>query len=973
MVLMFAIGQMWAADETYGNGRVMYLDISNASSICEGGDAGWKCSQNSLSYKIRMWYNDTDNSYDIIDDYCGTRIGESDVYYVTTDNDYVRFVQAWRSAGECGDNYNYSNKVGCADRAVNSNNCIYLKEENKNWWNTWVPGWKTYAPPMSSVALTDNGTATVGGTGKSTDPYLVYVGATIKVAASGEKAVADNDATINYDFKEGETSKQNGESATYEFKASETENTVYTINLDGYTKISTTASEVKAAEALYYKTIALPAEAYVTLDATKTSDINVGETITLTAEAHNTTATNFEFFEGEVSKQSSASASFTYTPTTVGNKTIKVVMTYAEGTKDASLNLVLNTPSVALAIKDGSSSEIYLGETTATLVATPSHVGAGVTPSYVFTDQAETPVTSEAQTETEWTYVPVELGEKTMKVTMTVGGETYTATTIVKVYKHWNIFVHDVQGWGGLTVYSYSEEAHGGWHGTACDPVEEGSTWYTVTLNSKGSMFILNDGGSKQTINLTSADYEANSYWYLKLENDEYSLGAASLSDPTVVIDKFTVVNTNQILVTGNIENAGGDGVNAADMKEVGFYVGETKYVATCTDATYFWCYITGLSAGTKYAVEAYAENIHGVGKSDPTDITTRAAGTTTIKVRRSKTDPAPKIFAFTATETSCGGELVYNEAYPGEAMTQLIAGNTYVWYTYELSNEFNQFLVAQGDDDAGCDKTKSANIDNPFEAKCYWYDPEAAEDSRIGEMACPYLEPQLMIGNVPGATDDVAYLEMAATSELKLTKTVSLLAKSSYKFKVVFNTEWYGIDGEDDAVTRDKNSKEGLSETKEKDLWVVTDAEGDYTFIFDPVNKSIEVTYPEAYVVTFAIGAIVGTEGAISVSPSIESGDYVPVGSELTFTRPAASLGYKFSGWYNNGNGSGTALGTDASYEATINGTTSIYAVYVVDGGGTGVENAEAGVKAVKSIENGMLIIEKNGVKYNAQGQVIK
>ena len=39
----------------------------------------------------------------------------------------------------------------------------------------------------------------------------------------------------------------------------------------------------------------------------------------------------------------------------------------------------------------------------------------------------------------------------------------------------------------------------------------------------------------------------------------------------------------------------------------------------------------------------------------------------------------------------------------------------------------------------------------------------------------------------------------------------------------------------------------------------------------------------------------------------------------------------------------------------------------------GTGIENTAAEVKAIKYFENGQLIIEKNGVKYNAQGAIVK
>ena len=38
-----------------------------------------------------------------------------------------------------------------------------------------------------------------------------------------------------------------------------------------------------------------------------------------------------------------------------------------------------------------------------------------------------------------------------------------------------------------------------------------------------------------------------------------------------------------------------------------------------------------------------------------------------------------------------------------------------------------------------------------------------------------------------------------------------------------------------------------------------------------------------------------------------------------------------------------------------------------------TAIDNAAVEGKAVKTIENGMLIIEKNGVRYNALGQVIR
>lgn len=50
-----------------------------------------------------------------------------------------------------------------------------------------------------------------------------------------------------------------------------------------------------------------------------------------------------------------------------------------------------------------------------------------------------------------------------------------------------------------------------------------------------------------------------------------------------------------------------------------------------------------------------------------------------------------------------------------------------------------------------------------------------------------------------------------------------------------------------------------------------------------------------------------------------------------------------------------------------------TLYKVTLIAAGGTGVENSTIRVKAVKSIENGALIIEKNGVRYNALGQIVR
>ena len=197
-ILLFAFltlgfGQAWAGDETYGNGKVIYLDISNGSTT-----DGWRKDQASESYKIKMYFWDSDN--ESIGEYCCTRIGSSNVYYTTTNNDWVRYVQALRCAGSCGAQHNYSNRVSCSSRSYNHDNCIVLPSDRATWWNTWVPTWTCYVPAITSASLS-NASVVYGGDGTSGNPYQIKIGSTLSVDASAVSAVpSDNAPTKQYEF-----------------------------------------------------------------------------------------------------------------------------------------------------------------------------------------------------------------------------------------------------------------------------------------------------------------------------------------------------------------------------------------------------------------------------------------------------------------------------------------------------------------------------------------------------------------------------------------------------------------------------------------------------------------------------------------------------------------------------------------------------------------------------------------------------
>ena len=91
------------------------------------------------------------------------------------------------------------------------------------------------------------------------------------------------------------------------------------------------------------------------------------------------------------------------------------------------------------------------------------------------------------------------------------------------------------------------------------------------------------------------------------------------------------------------------------------------------------------------------------------------------------------------------------------------------------------------------------------------------------------------------------------------------------------------------------------------------------------------------------------------------------PVTEDYVLPTPVKE-GCKFVGWYDNAEGIGEAYTViPAGWAGTL------YAIWEVEGPGTALENIAVEGKAVKAIVNGQLIIIKNGVQYNAQGQVVK
>ena len=523
----------------------------------------------------------------------------------------------------------------------------------------------------------------------------------------------------------------------------------------------------------------------------------------------------------------------------------------------------------------------------------------------------------------------------TVKMTVN-GGTPYTNT--ITIYRKWDINVRDAFSWGQMKLFTWGANGeNAGYPGTLCSNIS--GNWYTVTLSSKYEGFLLSaDGDDTKTTDLEVGDYAEGTSWYVTA-NSNGTLTAVVA--PTVEIrpnDAGTyVVNTNQLRLTAEITNFGNDGMHARDMVEVGFMIGETKYPipSSCTSEEngWFWGGITGLTAGTTYNVKAYATNFAGTAISANTaTLTTRAAGTTTIHVRTAVGDEIPKVYAWTSND--CGGAFTENASYPGASMGEpVVTGTIYKWYSYNISNEFNQFVVCHGANAAAADLVKTDDFDNPFTETCYWYSPTENNEEghkRMGTMACPSFDPQLMI-NGGGSSEEYTYFDMVtgdAANEVKYVK--SLAAKTTYQFKPVYNAEWYTKAST--SLTRASYSATGLTAADGDNIRVTTDVAGNYTFVFNTSTKALRVEFPTAYTVTFGYGTGGATIGASATSAggTISSGAYVAAGDDVTFTQ-TASTGYTFAGWYNASTGGSavSGMGTSDNVLDDIAANATVYSRY--------------------------------------------
>ncbi len=197
-----------------------------------------------------------------------------------------------------------------------------------------------------------------------------------------------------------------------------------------------------------------------------------------------------------------------------------------------------------------------------------------------------------------------------------------------------------------------------------------------------------------------------------------------------------------------------------------------------------------------------------------------------------------------------------------------------------------------------------------------------------------------------PSGAIGIANHNWSSPSSSIVTKTVTLAHTTTYQFKAVYESEYYGYGTDDTYITLGRSTDSTLLAKSTNNIKILTDVKGNYKFDYNIKTHKIKVTYPEKRLVTYSIvtiGGGTGTESSLTATNDDDSNvsistlsNYVADGDHVTFTAPTESTGYTFRGWYstdepNTSDWSQDQLSSSKTYSnvSVSGGNLTVYAIY--------------------------------------------
>lgn len=276
--------------------------------------------------------------------------------------------------------------------------------------------------------------------------------------------------------------------------------------------------------------------------------------------------------------------------------------------------------------------------------------------------------------------------------------------------------------------------------------------------------------------------------------------------------------------------------------------------------------------------------------------------------------------------------------------VNRVASGNEYEFQTYNHANT-TYYGYNNKDIDKGHNSTTvySGNPNNmrfkPYVTGTYEFKLDNTGANPVLTVTWPVFNQVRISAASPTDATNTGNFDLSAPVSNVRTVTRSLKANTTYTFKIMYNSDWYGYNSGTFTRNSSTSSNSRTISTSGGDMTLTTDYAGDYTFKFNQSTKAFSVDFPTAYKVTYGKGTVDGSSGSCSAK-DIDNGNaavtsnstWVKSGNRVVLTAPVAKTGYTYNGWFDNNSGTGAAITTNANCTITVSSALTRYACYTIN-----------------------------------------
>lgn len=272
----------------------------------------------------------------------------------------------------------------------------------------------------------------------------------------------------------------------------------------------------------------------------------------------------------------------------------------------------------------------------------------------------------------------------------------------------------------------------------------------------------------------------------------------------------------------------------------------------------------------------------------------------------------------------------IYNSAGANDNAKWIGKGTSTTQYTF--SKTIGSLTKAETLATTGTNNLKfKPNVAGEYEFKVDY----STATSPVLTIKWPEVNKLQITSGVTGAAE--GYYDWDSQSGTVYSKAFTISALGRISAKIIYESDYYACNVTSDMTISDHANWRLYDIDHSANICnVYAPVTGTYTFRFNSNNSgntTLTVDFPEASRIIYGVGTLPGG-GAVTVSPSFASEDYVLKTQAITFTRGDLVAGYAWKGWFNNAEGTGVALGTGATYTSAAdtranNTDFAVYACY--------------------------------------------